>query len=712
MANLRTNNLCGEGGRNAYDGSVFFDGAYSYLELASGEVISGTGFGTGDFTIEFWINQQVNNTDYNGIVTLTSSTNLKRFEVSFHSGTIQVYTDTGAWRDTGYTPVSGVYEHIVFQRDYSANTLKMYANGVEKWSVSNNRDYDEPFTTKIGLHGTNYNGFRGYLSNLRICIGHLVYSSNNFTPPTTPLTVHYTADDDKTVLLCCQDSDNPLQEATGKTIVGYGRHADSSVELVTNGSGTTTTGWTNANTSTFTVENGMIKVTRSGGSGPTSYQTITTETGQQYTVSANIEYVSGNYADLRVYNGSDSSGTLLVFLRSTGTSTDGNISSTFTAESTSTSLFFTFDDGGDTGKFSQISVKAADRGEAPKVLPPFGTDAGNTFNGAITMNSPSWMYFPSGRTEERGRGRAVLFQGISDSSHTYTNNIDFIEISTLGNSMRFGDLGNFVGLGAAISSTTRGVFAGGSRPTQSPFSGGNQNFLEFVTIATTGNGQDFGGVSTLFRYGAGISNSTRGLICGAYQGGGASGTLNTIQYLTIATLGDTLDFGDMTNNSNNGVQGMGATSSSTRGITFGGGTPSTIAEIEYITISTLGNSQTFGNLSSNRYLCQGVSDGTRGVVGGGDNSGAVNIIEYITIASTGDAVDFGDLLSISEHAGGTGGSNKIRGVFVGRGDWPATSNAMSYITIASTGNAEDFGDIRTDLQNYGTNALSDSHGGL
>ena len=202
MANLRTNNLCGEGGRNAYDGSVFFDGTYSYLTLASGEVISGTGFGTGDFTIEFWMNQGVNNTDYNGIVTLTSTTAAKRFEVSFLSGTIQVYTDTSTWRDTGYAPVSGVYEHIVFQRDYSANTLKMYANGVEQWSVSNNRDYDEPFTTKIGIHNTGYNSFEGYLSNLRICIGHLVYSSNYFTPPTSPLTVHYTSDNDKTVLLC------------------------------------------------------------------------------------------------------------------------------------------------------------------------------------------------------------------------------------------------------------------------------------------------------------------------------------------------------------------------------------------------------------------------------------------------------------------------------------------------------------------------------
>ena len=44
MANLRANNLTGTGGRNAIDGSVFFDGESSYLTMASGEIISGTGF--------------------------------------------------------------------------------------------------------------------------------------------------------------------------------------------------------------------------------------------------------------------------------------------------------------------------------------------------------------------------------------------------------------------------------------------------------------------------------------------------------------------------------------------------------------------------------------------------------------------------------------------------------------------------------------------
>ena len=53
---------------------------------------------------------------------------------------------------------------------------------------------------------------------LRIVKGTSVYTAN-FTPPFHELTAI-----PNTVLLCCQDSDNPLQEATGKTITGKGRY--------------------------------------------------------------------------------------------------------------------------------------------------------------------------------------------------------------------------------------------------------------------------------------------------------------------------------------------------------------------------------------------------------------------------------------------------------------------------------------------------------
>jgi len=708
MANLRTNNLCGDGGTNAIKGSVYFGGVDEYLDISSSAIAAAIPGGDEPYTIEMWayFGRSGSNVDSGGSDSLIAYGSNSTRSYNGIDWTGSAIRNVWYGDDLSYTVdlTDGLWHHIA--ATYDQTTRRLFVDG--NLGASDTPSDHSVGTTNNGKIGASTGGvvnrdFRGYISNLRIT-KRAIYTAA-FTPPAQELTAV-----DDTMLLCCQDSDNALQEATGKTITGVGRYADSSVELVPNGGPTTdVTGWTAYNSS-VAYDTGQIKVTRSGGTGFSAYATLTNLViGQRYKVSAQIRSANSR-CDLYVTT-AVASGTLLSLTGPTGATAD--VSGEFTATSGTSYVFTAIDGDGHVGYYNRVSVKAADYGDAPKFIPPYGVDAGNTFNGAISMNTPSYMYFPTGRTEgERGRGRAVLFQGLSDSSGGYTNNIDFIEIQTLGNSMRFGDLGNFVGLGAGISNSTRGIFAGGSRPTQSPFSGGNQNFLEFVTIATTGNGQDFGGVSTLFRYGAGISNSTRGLICGAYQGGGASGTLNNIQYLTIATLGDTLDFGDMTNASGAGVQGMGATSSPTRGITFGGGTPSTINEINSITIGTLGNSVDFGDLSSARYLCQGVSNGTRGVVAGGDNSGAINIIEFITIASTGDAQDFGDLSSISEFAGGTGGSNKIRGVFVGRGDWTATDNAISYITIATAANAQDFGDIRTPLQNYGSNAMADSHGGL
>ena len=74
--------------------------------------------------------------------------------------------------------------------------------------------------------------------------------------------------------------------------------------------------------------------------------------------------------------------------------------------------------------------------------------------------------------------------------------------------------------------------------------------------------------------------------------------------------------------------------------------------------------------------------GDRGVfVGGG-----ANIMEYVSISSTGNTTDFGDLLVSSNSLGAC--SNGTRGVTSGN-----SSNSISYITIATTGNATDFGDL-------------------
>ena len=54
MANLRTNNLSGEQGQNAYRGSVFFSRGTASSQSDSLE-FSGIAIGTSDFTIEGWL---------------------------------------------------------------------------------------------------------------------------------------------------------------------------------------------------------------------------------------------------------------------------------------------------------------------------------------------------------------------------------------------------------------------------------------------------------------------------------------------------------------------------------------------------------------------------------------------------------------------------------------------------------------------------------
>ena len=171
-------------------GSQFFDGVDDWLTNPTSSDLL---FGTNDFTIEYWLNPYygANTSNYTIIFSLGCSTNAKRFEVAYHGSEIRVYTDTGAWRNTSYTPPTNEWTHMAFVRDSSANTLKMYVDGVEQWSVSNTRDYNEAMSLQIGSYGSSsYGDYHGYLSNFRIVAGAdtAVYTSNNFSIPTSPLT--------------------------------------------------------------------------------------------------------------------------------------------------------------------------------------------------------------------------------------------------------------------------------------------------------------------------------------------------------------------------------------------------------------------------------------------------------------------------------------------------------------------------------------------
>ena len=146
----------------------------------------------------------------------------------------------------------------------------------------------------------------------------------------------------------------------------------------------------------------------------------------------------------------------------------------------------------------------------------------------------------------------------------------------------------------------------------------------------------------------------------------------------------------------------------TRGIFFGGNNGSTYDDIEFITISTLGNTEDFGNLTQNKLACGACGSRTRGIAAAGQTSpGYSNVINFITFSSTGNASDFGDTTSARDFLGGL--SNQTRGLFFG-GRNPGALNIIDYITISQTGNAVDFGDLTSACAAAGSN--SNSHGGL
>ena len=304
-----------------------------------------------------------------------------------------------------------------------------------------------------------------------------------------------------------------------------------------------------------------------------------------------------------------------------------------------------------------------------------GTQFGTTFNGVTTFDSQAYMVPPGGNTRERNRGRGVFAGGYAPNPASLRNIIDFIEIQSLGNAQDFGDLlSTNNGESGACSSSTRALYGGGQSNTQT---------ITFITIASTSNATNFGDLITGRRSLSAVSSDTRGL----FAGGTTPDMKEEIEFVTIATAGDATDFGNLFVARRN----MAPNSSPTRGV-FAGGNPGSSPlqddTIDFVTIASAGNALDFGNLITAMREQAGSSSATRGLIAGGYTAPAMlNTIEFITIASTGAAQDFGDLHTAISGVAGT--SNGTRGIFAGG----SYINNIQFVTIASTGDAADFGDL-------------------
>ena len=367
---------------------------------------------------------------------------------------------------------------------------------------------------------------------------------------------------------------------------------------------------------------------------------------------------------------------------------------------------------------------------------------GPTISGITTFSSPYFFVPPVGNTEERpenpengalrfntDRGQLEYFRGdllvweVVEASNeelnggyrglngggdhaSDTNTIDYITISTLANAVDFGDLTDnreYLAMGP-LASRTRCVFAGGQ---SYPSPNDEMNLIDYVTIASTGNAVDFGdligGNDGKNSSAMACSNEIRGIIAGGYDPPSAK---DQILYIIIASTGDAVDFGgDLPGNTNNGC----GISNTTRGIFNAGSADDN--SLSYVTISTTGvDASDFGDspYKSRSNQCAGGNAVRAVFAGGSTDAPGVNSMYYLTIASKGNGVDFGDLTAQTNGAGAVSSPTRMV-ITAGKRD-NSFSVTMDYVEIMTLGNAKDFGDSTEArlVMGYGSNG----HGGL
>ena len=564
MANLRANTIAGSGGSgNNTKASLYLDGSNEYLSFADNADFA---MGTGDLTAECWFYVE-SNVDYRSIIDARDAAgDADGWMIGVKAdGNVYVYAAGWLVITTGAEGTINTWHHVAYVRKDGTHTL--YLDGVSKATSTTSKDYT---TQKFAIGTTPYSlggeEFKGYISSVNLVKGSALYGANFDPYEVSPKVLS------DTVLLCCNDSQKP--EA-------------------------------------YEVSPGVI----TPGGTPTP-----------------SKFIPSNLA----------------------------------------------------------------------------VPTGVVFDGDVKINTQNVMYFPTGDTSQRGRGRGIFGGGYKSPFATADNlnSLEYFNIQSTGNAVDFGDRTVVMSQGmATVASSTRGVMMGGrgynypASPTST-----STDTIDYVTIATTANATDFGNLVHGSTYiSAAGGNSTRGVLFRSSDG--------DMEYITIATTGNSVDTGS---DSTVGRNTFSGSASQTRAFWAGGANPSggaAIATIDYLEIASLGVPQDFGDLTFTGHN-QAASSNTRGIIfTGGFPSAASNVINYITIASTGNATDFGDLpANITSHSAGSGVSNSIRAVRCGGSVAPTSINRIDYVTISTTGNAQDFGDLITIRQ--AASGFSDSHGGL
>ena len=165
-------------------------GSNDWIHTAS--TSSDFAFGTGDFTVECWFKTE-NNLNIQGLFQISTQTvgvygdTNATVSMAIHLNTIYGNAANAHQYENGVPFLSNRWYHMSYVR--ASGTTKMYVDGVEKKSVSDTYNYSSNQSMAIGAYiASTHKNLTGTIYGLRVVKGTAVYTSNNFTVPTTDLT--------------------------------------------------------------------------------------------------------------------------------------------------------------------------------------------------------------------------------------------------------------------------------------------------------------------------------------------------------------------------------------------------------------------------------------------------------------------------------------------------------------------------------------------
>jgi len=201
-------------------GSVYFDGTSDYMQVSNS---SDFAFGTGDFTVEAWVNYTTFSGS-GGQAILSNGTSISsgtsgHWYLTAYGATDLRFGRHGVAQYTSVTSnlVVDAWNHIAVTR--SGTTVRIFVNGVSLTTSDTGGgvgSYDFNNTSGILMigEGASFSKASGHIADVRIIKGTAQYTSD-FTPPTAPLS--HTGS--QTTLLMNNKSDANIYDAAAGNVL-------------------------------------------------------------------------------------------------------------------------------------------------------------------------------------------------------------------------------------------------------------------------------------------------------------------------------------------------------------------------------------------------------------------------------------------------------------------------------------------------------------